>query len=348
LQCNGERINPLGKVRVCTKNQRELRSAPCFRNAKGRNLTGLENAKLKRFSYPAAAMAGLLALAAVILCPLAPAFAAARLTIESGGVSRTAVVVERDRLKLGRRPLIIVLHRGGAFGAHVRRRLGLEEIAQSSKPIFLYPDAIQGVWPATPGAEADRDVKFLRDLVDHFVAQGDIDPRRIFIVGVSSGGAFAYRAACAGVGRPVAGLATVIAAMPDDLANCAPPPLAYLAVSGQSDPLVPYAGGNSTFSEAAFNSLPAEGALAIFARINGCGARREDRAIPDRDKRDHSRAYVLSYSGCKAPVELIRVEGGGHRIPGRKIDPQLEPAGGENNDFDASRAVWEFLRRNGA
>ncbi|WP_294534832.1 phospholipase [uncultured Rhodoblastus sp.] len=303
---------------------------------------------MKRLSYPGAAMAGLLALAAGFFCPLAPASAAARLTIESGGISRTAVVVQRDRLKLGRRPLVIVLHRGGGVGAYVRRRLGLEEIAQSSKPIFLYPDAIQGVWPAAPGAEADRDIKFLSDLVEHFASQGAIDPRRIFIVGLSSGGAFAYRAACAGLGRPVAGLATLIAAMPEDLANCAPPPLAYMAISGQSDPLVPYAGGRTTFTDGVFNSLPAEAALAIFARINGCGARRDERAIADRDKRDHSRAYILSYSGCKAPVELIRIDGGGHRIPGHRPDPQLEPIGGENNDFDASRAVWEFLRRNGA
>ena len=308
----------------------------------------LENAQVKLFSSPKAAMAGLLALAAGFFCPLAPASAAARLTLESGGISRSAVVVLRDRLKLGRRPLVIVLHRSGGIGAHVRRRLGLEEIAQSSKPIFVYPDAINGVWPVAPGAEADRDVRFLRDLVDHYVNEGAVDPRRIFIVGLSSGGAFAYRAACAGVGRPVAGLATLIAAMPDDLANCAPPPLAYISVNGQDDALVPYAGGKTTFADASFNSLPAEGALAIFARINGCGARRDERPIADRDKHDHSRAFILSYAGCKAPVELIRVEGGGHRIPGRKSDPQLESSGGGNSDFDASRAVWEFLRRNGA
>jgi poly(3-hydroxybutyrate) depolymerase len=45
---------------------------------------------------------------------------------------------------------------------------------------------------------------------------------------------------------------------------------------------------------------------------------------------------------------MIRVDGGGHRIPGHKSDPQIEPVGGENNDFDASRTVWDFLKRNGA
>jgi polyhydroxybutyrate depolymerase len=309
----------------------------------------VENSQLKTFSSRLVLLASLVAGGASLVCLPTPASAAARLSIESSGISRSAVVVLRDRLKMRRRPMIIVLHRGGGLGAYVRRRLGLEEAAQSNGPMFVYPDAINGVWPSTPGAAADRDLKFLHDLVDHYVNEGAVDPRKIFLVGVSSGGSFAYRAACAGIGRPVAGLATLISAMPDDLANCAAPaPIAYISVNGQADPLVPYAGGKTTFSETVFNSMPAEGALAVFSRINGCGARRDDRAIADKDKHDHSRAYVLSYSGCKAPVEMIRVDGGGHRIPGHKADPQFEPAGGENNDFDASHAVWEFLKRNGA
>lgn len=310
---------------------------------------------MKRFHYPKAAfklaMAGMLALAAGFFCPMSPASAAARLTIDSGGVSRSAVVVLRDRLKLGRRPLVIVLHKGGGFSSRVRRRLGLEEIAQSSKPIFIYPDAINGVWPTAAGAEADRDVKFLRDLADHFVSQGAVDPRRIFIVGVSSGGAFAYRAACAGLGRPVAGLATLIAAMPADLVNCAPSPLAYVSVSNFSDPRVPYAGGKATLADAAFDALPAESAFALFAKINGCVARREDKPFPEHETRGvpkGARGAILSYTGCKAPVELIRVENGGHRIPGRKGEHPTETGVDDAGDFDASRAVWEFLKRSGA
>jgi polyhydroxybutyrate depolymerase len=281
----------------------------------------------------------------------APASAAARLTIESGGISRSAVVVLRDRLKLRRRPLVIVLHRGGGLGAHIRRRLGLEDVAQSSKPIFLYPDAINGVWPALPGADADRDIKFLHDLVEHFIKQGAVDPRRIFVVGVSSGGVFAYRAVCAGIGRPVAGLATLISAMPADLANCAPGPVAYVAVSNASDPRIPYAGGNATLTEASFDAMSAESAFALFAKNNSCGARREDKAFPEHEPRGAAtklvRGAILSYTGCKAPVELIRVDRGGHRIPGRKPD-RLEPVAAEEEDFDGARAIWDFLKRNGA
>lgn len=277
----------------------------------------------------------------------APASAAARLTIESGGVSRGAVVVLHDRLKLRRRPLVIVLHRGGPLSAHFRRRLGLEEIAASARPIFLYPEPLNVTWPAAPGAEADRDIRFLRDLVDYLVGQRQVDPHRIFVVGVSSGGAFAYRAVCAGIGHPVDGLATLTSAMPADLANCAPPPTAYIAVSNSGDPRIPFAGGPSTPPSSAFDSLPAEGAFALFAKANGCSARREDRPFPEHEARGErsARGLILSFAGCKKPVELIRIDSGGHRIPGHNHPPDTPP---EEGDFDASHAVWEFLERSGA
>jgi polyhydroxybutyrate depolymerase len=287
-----------------------------------------------------------LALAGGLFLDAAPASAAARLTIDSGGVSRGAVVVLRDRLKLRRRPLVIVLHRGGPLSAHFRHRLGLEEIAASSRPIFVYPEPVNGAWPTAPGADADRDIKFLRDLVDRLIAQGHVDPRRIFVVGVSSGGAFAYRAVCAGIGHPVDGLATLIAAMPADLANCAPPPTAYIAVASLGDPRIPFAGGPSTLPSSTFDALPAESAFALFAKANGCAARREDRTFPDHEGRGakSARGSVLSYNGCKKPVELIRIDSGGHRIPGHNHPPETPT---EEGDFDSAHAVWDFLKRSG-
>ena len=302
------------------------------------------------FLRRALAAVGALSLAAVFFGAAEPAAAAGRLQFESGGVSRSAVVVLRDRLKLRRRPLVIVLYRG--FGLRARRHLGLEEFA-SSKPVFVYPDAVNGAWPTAPGPDADRDLKFLRELVEKFISEGTADPRRIFLVGVSTGGVFAYRAACAGVGRPLAGLATFSAALPEDLAACAPAsPLAFVAVSNALDPNLPFAGGKATFrSGANLDVMSAEATLATFAKIDGCGARRDDKAFPEKEARANSksvRGAVLSYAGCKAPAELIRVDAATHAIPGRRPERQGEAASDERSDFDASRAVWEFLRRNGA
>ena len=131
---------------------------------------------------------------------------------------RSAVVVEHERLKLRRRPwsssCIDGRHgrpRARSRARGIRNRTGRFSLSRGSGRRLA----------GRAGPDADRDVKFLHDLVEHFVSDGSIDPRKIYLIGESSGGAFAYRAACAGVGRPVAGLATLVAAMPADLANCA-------------------------------------------------------------------------------------------------------------------------------
>src|SRR5947209_14781350 len=95
--------------------------------------------------------------------------AAGHVAIESGGLRRTAVLVERERLKLGRRPVIMVLHGGSGSGARVRRNLGLEEAIRARNLTLVYPDAIGGHWGDTQET-ARRDIDFLRMLIDQLVA----------------------------------------------------------------------------------------------------------------------------------------------------------------------------------
>ncbi len=56
---------------------------------------------------------------------------------------------------------------------------------------------------------------------------------------------------------------------------------------------------------------------------------------------------ILSFAGCKAPVELVRLEGAGLRVS-HMLNHGSEPLGDEGPEFDAPRKVWEFLKRNGA
>lgn len=289
----------------------------------------------------------------LVFCNAAPASAAVKLTMELGGQKRTATVIERGRLKLARRPLIIVLHSANSHGGRVRGRLGLEQAANSAKPFFVYPDAIDGHWGAAAGPAADRDLTFLRDLVARFVNEGTVDRKKIFIVGLGSGGAMAYRAACAGLGQPLAGLAILLSSAPADLAECAPTrPTAYFAIVATADPLAPFGGGATSFKDAKYDALSGDAALMIFAKAAGCEAKKEPTLIPDRDPSDGTRAFVDRFSGCKAPVEQVRIEGGGHHIPGRHHElgerERASNLGPTNNDFDAPHYVWEFLRRAGA
>ncbi|GAC1556757.1 MAG: PHB depolymerase family esterase [Beijerinckiaceae bacterium] len=283
---------------------------------------------------------------------VAPAEAASGVvTVESGGVRRTAFLVERQRLKLGRRALIVVLHGGSGSGARVRRNLGLEEAIRSRNVTLVYPDAIDGHWGNTKET-AQRDIDFIRALVDRLIANGTADRRKIFIAGSSTGGMLALRLACERAGEALAAVATVIANLPADSAeSCQPPkPLPLLVINGTANPLIPFQGGKTNLGDSKFDVVATDATLAPFAKAAGCGEGRSTTALADKDPKNGTRSYVEKFNGCKVPVELVRVEGGGHTIPGRYTAGTTRglPVGAHTNDFDAARMIWDFFRHAGA
>jgi polyhydroxybutyrate depolymerase len=277
--------------------------------------------------------------------------AAAHVTLDSGGLRRTAVLVERERLKLGRRAVIVVLHGGSGSGARVRRNLGLEEAIRSRNVTLVYPDAINGHWGETKET-AQRDIDFLRTLIDRLIANGTADRRKIFLVGSSTGGMLALRIACERAGEAYAGVATIIANLPADITeSCQPPkPIPLMVMNGTANPIVPYAGGTTKLSDSKIDVVSTDATLAPFAKADGCGDGRVTIALPDKDPKDGTRSYIDKLNGCKAPIELIRVEGGGHTIPGRYTagTTRGQPVGAHTNDFDAAHLIWDFFRRLGA
>lgn len=166
------------------------------------------------------------------------------------------------------------------------------------------------------------------------------------MIGVSSGGAIALRLACDDA-NAFAGVAAVLTAMPADLAaSCKPSrPLPFLMIAGTADPIVPYQGGKAGWLGGKSELLSVDATLAIFAKAAGCGEGRATTAVPDRDPRE-TRAYIDKLNGCKAPIELVRIEGGGHAIPGHASSAGVNSARGpRNSDFDSAKIIWDFFRR---
>lgn len=310
----------------------------------------VRNTKFVAFPARAALLAvALLGLTAALVDAPPAAAAAGRIAIESGGLTRTAILVQHRRLKQARRPLVIILRGGRDKNAHLRRILGLEEMARSSGPILLYPEPVSGHWSDAPGAESSRDAVFIRDLIAKLVSEGIADPRKVFIIGVSNGGMMALRLACDNA-IVFAGAAAVITGMPSDLAaTCKPArPLPFMMIAGTADPLVPYTGGKADLPESKAELLAVDATLAIFGKAAGCGEGHTTTPFPDRDRRDGTRAYLDRLIGCKAPVEAVRIEGGGHAVPGHWSGAGLGPARGRrNNDIESASLIWDFFRRLG-
>jgi polyhydroxybutyrate depolymerase len=294
-----------------------------------------------RIAIPIFSLAGALTLAS------APAQAVTgRLAIEAAGQKRTAVIVEPGRLKRSPRTAIIILHgANNGSGRRVQTYLGLDEAARSAGAVMVYPDALDGGWNFTGEAGPD-DPAFIRALAAKLVADGVADRRKIFLIGVSTGGMMALRVGCqtpdylAGVGALIAGLPTKLAE------SCKPPPLAFLLLNGTANPLIPYQGGPIRLRGVKGEVVSAEATLAPFAAANACSTQRSSHDFPDRDLDDGSRVTMERLSGCKHMVELVRVEGGGHTLPGRPTRADRgQSVGALNRDVNASRLILEFIRR---
>ena len=293
------------------------------------------------------------AFAAAIVCGLffdpQPAQAAyGRVTLTIDGVKRTATLVEFDRLKKRQRPVIMVLH-GGAGGSgaglRARRNLGVDMVARKVGATVVYPDAVDGYWGrAKPGEPVPDDAAFLRALATRLIEQGVTTHRRIYVAGVSGGGMLAMKIGCE-QSDLFSGVGVFVANMPVEwAASCNPvQPVAFMLMNGTADPMVPFNGGIAHMPEGPRDVLSSEATYSVFSKAAQCAGRRSE-TIGDRDRNDGSRVLIDHGVGCRTPVAFIKVEGGGHTIPGRRLSGSRGmPVGAQNNDLDGARLMWEFL-----
>lgn len=313
----------------------------------GRLRVGHKAVRLARWFILALAPALVLAL----LGPPGQAHAASgRITLESGGIARNAILVQNRRLKQARRPLVIVLRSSREKGPHLKRVFGLEEMEGSGGPVLVYPEPVGGHWSDAPGPEAARDAAFIRDLIGKLVSDGLVDRRKVFIIGISNGGFTALRTVCDNAAL-FAGAAALITALPADLADSCKlaRPVPFMMIAGTADPYVPYAGGKVNLPDSKISVLSADATLAVFARAAGCAEGRSTTPMPDRDTRDGTRDYLDKLNGCKVPVEILRVAGGGHSAPGHLagVGADTTRGGPHNNDIESARLIWDFFRKLG-
>jgi polyhydroxybutyrate depolymerase len=201
--------------------------------------------------------------------------------------------------------------------------------------------------------EGTDDVAFIAKLVEKYVAGGSADPKRIYVTGISNGGAMTMTMVCQRADLFTAA-ASVIMNLTDDSASACHPsrPVPMLMMNGTADPLIPYQGGHGTSRFAAGGFWSTEKTFVFWQQANGCdtqGATRVD--LDDRDASDQSTVTRIA-ARCPAgrDVVLYRVNDGGHRMPGRFADARFARAvnlmlGPQNHDIDGAEAIWAFFKR---
>lgn len=295
-----------------------------------------------------------------ILLMLACVMPARADTLIIDGTPRTYTLQMPSRLPA---PLVLVLHGNAQQGRDILEHTSWPDVARREGFVLVAPDGLNRGWAdLRSNAEAagrrpppgTDDVKFLTTLAQDLVQRGIADPHRIYVAGISNGGAMAMTLACL---RPdlIAAVSSTIMAMTHTMvANCHPRQgTPIVLMNGTADPLVNFDGGRGSSRMMGVSGLlSAEDTLRFWRRIDGCSP--EDaaqRPLPDIARDDHSHITLVT-SRCPedTDVRLYRVEGGGHRLPDRMNDARHVELvdrilGPQNHDIDGPATIWDFFHR---
>lgn len=187
------------------------------------------------------------------------------------------------------------------------------------------------------------DVAFFDQLLVEVARVVPINPRRVFLTGLSNGGAISHRLACE---RPnvVAAIATVGGtnqfAVAGGRCDARVP---VLAIHGSEDPCWGYDTGTAAcaFLEPG-RKVGVDDSMEGWRARNGCNATYADTPLPDAAS-DGTRATRRVWMGCSAALERIRVEGGGHTWPGGNQYLEASVVGRVARDFRASDEILRFF-----
>lgn len=195
--------------------------------------------------------------------------------------------------------------------------------------IVAYPAGEKAAWAPAPYAvtSAEEDLDFVRTIVDSLRATYEVDDNAIFAAGLSNGGGFAAFLACRMPGT-FRSVATVSAAYYEGIhTDCSDRPVGRLDIHGTKDPVVNYEGG--VRHDTAYSSV-AE-VLGQHQKRNKCRGDVESVRLTNGATRE-------TWTGCQAPLQHIRIEGGSHVWPGGNNSTKIEVGEGFATD-----AVLDFF-----
>jgi polyhydroxybutyrate depolymerase len=259
-------------------------------------------------------------------------------------------------------PLVIVLHGRGGNGESMIlvTKKGFNKLADKDGFIVVYPDGIELNWNDGRADEQSKDrahkeniddVGFISALIDTMINDYNVDPKRVYVTGISNGAIMSYRLACE-LADKITAIAPVDGSIPYMLSHdCIPSrPVSVLAINNINDPLVPYDGG---YIYGHFHRLNLGKVLSVDESIrfwihrNSCSPMPVVTEEPDRDPNDGTRVekrlYVNYLDGTE--VILYTINGGGHTWPGGFQYLPVWLIGRTSRDIDANEVIWNFFRK---
>jgi polyhydroxybutyrate depolymerase len=95
-------------------------------------------------------------------------------------------------------PLLIFLHTEGESAQSSIKNYGtkIQQIADTSDCIVIYPDAIRHHWNVQRENDSINDVGFISILIDYFIQVYHANSKQIYLLGFSTGGELAWKISC--------------------------------------------------------------------------------------------------------------------------------------------------------
>lgn len=282
-------------------------------------------------------------------------------TVERGALAhagRTRTWLAYVPTKLRTHPeVVIVLHASMGTSERARQVFGydFDRLAEEHGFLAVYPQGYEGHWndckkkgPFAAKAENVDDVGFLHALVDRLAADHGVDRTRVYVTGVSNGGAMTLRLALEtpDFARAYAAVLSSVPT-PENMAMTPKPhPVSILLMNGTADPMNPWEGGDVALYGVYGNRGPVlstPASIDYFLNLDGLSGPPTTTQIPDRDPHDGSTAERQTWTAPgKRRVTLVEVHGGGHTTPHPAIRG-YRLLGRTNRDFHAAEEIWAFF-----
>ncbi|HMB06094.1 MAG TPA: PHB depolymerase family esterase [Isosphaeraceae bacterium] len=244
-------------------------------------------------------------------------------------------------------PVVLVFHSAAMNGATMARFCGLNEKADQSGFVVVYPNGTGAskfflYWDAggVRGRISD-DVGYVAKLLDDLATVVNVDPRRVYATGMSNGAMMCYRLASQLSDR-IAAIAPVAGTMA--IETCRPRrPVSVLHFHGTKDTLVLFGGPDDRIPKnLKFSS--AEDSVRAWAKADGCPEMpvvAEMPNIADDGTTVQRKTYGPGRDGSE--VILYAIEGGGHTWPGQ--EPPIPFLGKSTRDISANDLIWDFFQK---
>lgn len=239
-------------------------------------------------------------------------------TLTITGEARTYFLFRPPSLDVDKpAPLVLALHGYTSSAAGMEAMTLFDAEAIKGGFVVVYPEGLAQSWNAggccgdAQSKNAD-DVAFISQLIDSLVRDAHVDPKRVFVTGMSNGGMMAHRLACE-ISDRIAAAASVSGALMVDA--CHPTrSISILEMHGTADPLV------------RFDQQLTDGMMQ-WASLDGCA--------PTPKVTDNGDIATTTWTACRegATVVLQAVAGAGHSwfAPNSPARP------------GATSVVWDFF-----